>query len=588
MRKLYLYYLLYMATSTILIILLLFINCEFDPYQQRVEPKDIEKIILEKLSRDKDLNRRELSTGFVKYIDPTSILTISNEYIFEVFTIRIKAEGGDISSIHLPNVYDKTSILWYSMEIKNENEEIIPLDNHINNCSINEYNNLYIHTNLSENYELYIKIKMRHTILSIDNNFLFQKIMIYIPPNYNGAICKYIIQADPNSIIVGWQNDNKFAQLNSSAYIYHDICPSSYYYDILRLTPYQVTWNIYNEITMSIIEIPSWAFISVQKSYFGGSNYNFTKNELLTSIKENDTLKIDTFYDLTLRNFQKKEGYFKLNLTFSSSPVFWNVTLNDFKNTSTNETISLAKEILENDLSTKPDYYKIGKWVYNNIKYNISYSGKTLSINKIIELKQGVCHHYTILYNSLLNSIGIETVYAAGYSVKNISKPTDGRHGWTVAKIDGKWIGLDATWGIFSGYLPLCHLFQDFESSFLPTYFNIGGKVDFNEKEEEVKFVEIVNFNCDLPYLNINRNCKLCKEIDNNYPYYDFNSGECVNKCTKVNYNSICYDNCQQIDNKNRYVKNENNECTKIDSKDSSIYTIKKSLLFLISLFLLF
>ena len=58
---------------------------------------------------------------------------------------------------------------------------------------------------------------------------------------------------------------------------------------------------------MSIIEIPSWAFISVQKSYFGGSNYNFSKNELLTSIKENDTLKIDTFYDLTLRNFQKKK-----------------------------------------------------------------------------------------------------------------------------------------------------------------------------------------------------------------------------------------------------------------------------------------
>ena len=77
----------------------------------------------------------------------------------------------------------------------------------------------------------------------------------------------------------------------------------------------------------------------------------------------------------------------------------------------------MAKDILQNDTSSKPDYYKIGKWVYQNIEYNKSYLGKDLSISEIIELKQGVCHHYSILYNSLLNSIGIETVYASGYSV---------------------------------------------------------------------------------------------------------------------------------------------------------------------------
>ena len=61
-------------------------------------------------------------------------------------------------------MYDNTSILWCNMEIKDENEEIIPLDIHVNNCSINDYNNIVIHTNLTENFELYVKIKMRHDV----------------------------------------------------------------------------------------------------------------------------------------------------------------------------------------------------------------------------------------------------------------------------------------------------------------------------------------------------------------------------------------------------------------------------------------
>ena len=153
-------------------------------------------------------------------------------------------------------------------------------------------------------------------------------------------------------------------------------------------------------------------------------------------------------------------------------------------------------------INLKPDYYKIGEWVNRNIKYNISYSGKDLSISDIIRIKQGVCQHYTLLYNSLLNSIGIEAVDSSGYSVTDLNNPTDGRHAWTIAKIDGKWIGLDATWGIFSGYLPLCHLFQNFELHYNPQCIEIFGKVDCKIKEE-VKFVEIVNFSCDMPYIDI-------------------------------------------------------------------------------------
>ena len=229
-----------MIYFTILAFLIVLLNCEFDPYRQKLDPKEFEKKILDKLSKYNDLNKRKLSYGIKKYINPTSILTFSNQYIFEEFSVSIKAQGGDLTNVKLINMYDNTTILWYNMEIKNENEEIVPLDLHANNCSINDYNDIIINTNLEKNFELNIKIKMRHDMNSETKNFLYQMIWIYIPPNFNNdTTCNYTFTSDSNSIIVGLQDD-KFEQLNSNTYFYYGNCPSKYIIDNLRLTPYKL------------------------------------------------------------------------------------------------------------------------------------------------------------------------------------------------------------------------------------------------------------------------------------------------------------------------------------------------------------
>ena len=92
-----------MTTFSIFIILLVLINCEFDPYRETLDPKVLEEKIRSRLSRDKSLNRRKLSEGVYEFIDVASTLTFSNEYIFETFSVRIKAQKGDIYSINLPN-----------------------------------------------------------------------------------------------------------------------------------------------------------------------------------------------------------------------------------------------------------------------------------------------------------------------------------------------------------------------------------------------------------------------------------------------------------------------------------------------------
>ena len=53
------------------------------------------------------------------------------------------------------------------------------------------------------------------------------------------------------------------------------------------------------------------------------------------------------------------------------------------------------------------DLVKIGKWVNKNIKYNITFSGKNnITATETYKLKQGVCHHFTKLFNALMYSLG--------------------------------------------------------------------------------------------------------------------------------------------------------------------------------------
>ena len=555
-----------MHILSVLALVFLTIDCQLDPYQYNVDLEEYNKIILKELEKDKsiNINRRKLS-NLVEYVNPISKLNIGSDSMIEEFSVKIIAKE-DVSYINYPISYKNTTIISYKLEVKDDKGDIIPLDTNVHNCTLNEYHNVIINTNLTDDYELSVWLKLMHDTDNINKeNFLYTLIYIYVPYMFEGTHCKYIFNVDSNSINIGIQS-NEFSRLNSSAFIYENDCPSSYVSDIIRTTPYQIIWNVDMEASMSIIEPPEMGYLFMPKNNYisGGTNFNFTKNEFSMSIVNvgDDFYNYDEYYLFWMKNFTENERYIKLNLTFSSSPVFWNVTIGDLENTSTAETISLAKTILLEDKSSKPSYYKIGKWIYKNIKYNISLSGQSLNISQIINLRQGVCHHLTLLYNALLNSIGIEAVYASGYSIKDLKNPTDGRHAWTVAKINGKWLGLDATWNIFNedGYLPQCHLFLDFGSSHSISTYSNGGEVNLVEKED-IKIVEIVNFECDKPYLNINRNCKLCKEIDDSLPYYDFNSGECVSKCTQITYNSICYDSCEQIGDGNIYVKNENNEC---------------------------
>ena len=254
-----------MHILSVLALVFLTIDCQLDPYQYNVDLEEYNKIILKELEKDKsiNINRRKLS-NLVEYVNPISKLNIGGDSMIEEFSVKIIAKE-DVSYINYPISYKNTTIISYKLEVKDDKGDIIPLDTNIHNCTLNEYHNVIINTNLKNNYELSVWLKLMHdTDNRNKDNFLYKMIYIYVPDMFQGTHCKYIFNVDSNSINIGIQS-NEFSRLNSSAFIYENDCPSSYVSDIIRTTPYQIIWNVDMEASMSIIEPPEMGYLFMPK-----------------------------------------------------------------------------------------------------------------------------------------------------------------------------------------------------------------------------------------------------------------------------------------------------------------------------------
>ncbi len=75
--------------------------------------------------------------------------------------------------------------------------------------------------------------------------------------------------------------------------------------------------------------------------------------------------------------------------------------------------------------------------------------------------RKGVCDHFTKLFNALMYSLGYQVLYAEGFANdQGTEYGIQNAHAWSIIKIEGKWFPFDSTWGIFSGKLPVTHVFK--------------------------------------------------------------------------------------------------------------------------------
>ena len=131
-----------------------------------------------------------------------------------------------------------------------------------------------------------------------------------------------------------------------------------------------------------------------------------------------------------------------------------------------------------------PDATKIGKWVNKNIKYDLSFTGKNdITAKETYKSRRGVCHHKTKLFNALMYSLGYQVLYILGYAIdKTKSFSINDSHAWSLIKIKGQWLPFDATYGIFSGKLPVTHVFKQIEDKIIESI-KCYDKVKFEQIE---------------------------------------------------------------------------------------------------------
>jgi hypothetical protein len=273
----------------------------------------------------------------------------------------------------------------------------------------------------------------------------------------------------PTDLDVYSLND-KFTQNNNIYTWSGNIEENEGFFDVFQMTKKKARWDLSTRVEITNDYEIKDATVTIPLNFVGGNNniadytvynnqINYVDGEKIIKNEKDNTIVVN------FKNLNSTKAFVEVKSLVENNynNFYW---LNDLDlntiltidNNYESELVTLAQKILQNNNSKLPFYAKIGKWVHENIKYDMNYFGKTMTSAEILRIKKGVCEHYSVLYQDLLRSLGIPAQVVTGISY-SYDKKTFENHAWVIVNHNGAWIPLDPTWGIFSGKLPISHIF---------------------------------------------------------------------------------------------------------------------------------
>ena len=247
-------------------------------------------------------------------------------------------------------------------------------------------------------------ISLRYVYITTNTDLFYksQYVTVGSKGEYYG-ICKVTFEAEGDSIILGTKNN--LLTFDGSKVDYSQDCPEEEFTDYIIITRYGAKWNSYiSQKAYSSSDYSGYAELTFPRMSLGGNNFILENNvdtPYVNYIDENIIKHNGTHYIVSY-NYPKK-GDLNTNMGIS----FINSIDNEFVfpmdesfilNTTTEITRAKAKEILESDTSNEPDYIKLRRWVTNNMKNSLSYSGVDMTVDEILSKLIGVCEYFTKLY----------------------------------------------------------------------------------------------------------------------------------------------------------------------------------------------
>ena len=361
-------------------------------------------------------------------------------------------------------------------------------------------------------------IEESHKINKQTQEILYKTESIKIPIFSNSKYCDYKYTIPNGYKFLGFQ-EGILSKESENVFIYKGECPKESKSDVIRFTPQQSEWKA--DVGYSLESLTGFGDsvkISFPRYYKGGKNINsFYKISWLDGeeLSEDNIIVNYTYFDVEILPSNNKKLGVELHTNFTNKlsnkfEIYFPEKYYQIDENNLDTDISKkAKEII-NDKTYypgKPDYYKLGKFVNNYMTYDLSYTGKEYTPKQIYENKRGVCEHYTKLYNEMLNSIGIKTLYITGWAFQkdetSANKDSIG-HAWTAALIDGNWMELDSTWGLFEG-IPSGHVLKSFFKD--ATYYRWPQNI--NPSKDEFSNIVLIS-----DYSNVNNPIKPVEDAE--------------------------------------------------------------------------
>ncbi|MDR2777194.1 MAG: transglutaminase-like domain-containing protein [Rickettsiales bacterium] len=344
-----------------------------------------------------------------------------------------------------------------------------------------------------------IILKFRY---QIDNDEIFdvpyiRRESVSIPAFAKGARASLEVQTLDNMNLYSL---NYLFHRNRNSFRWDGIVGEDGFRDVFSMTRNSSRWNVSTIIDIEDSDGIGNLVVKLPLDYVGGNNeivkYNVSSGQV-NRVDGDFIEKGDDNITVNFRNFASRKSFVRIAATIENDYSDFN-WVNNFKFAATTKIVDdyiAPLSSLVGGIDGKGDrrlatYIRIAKWVHENIVYDESYVGKKMTSLDILRVRRGVCEHYAILYQDLLRSINIPSKTIVGLSY-NFEKKKFENHAWVMVYHNNEWIPIDPTWGIYSGKLPISHIFMYNDIGNSVSYSRVGSLDSLRTKiRHQVEFIE--------------------------------------------------------------------------------------------------
>jgi transglutaminase/protease-like cytokinesis protein 3 len=318
---------------------------------------------------------------------------------------------------------------------------------------------------IKNNESIFIEYEAKNEYDKI-NKYIRQE-PFYIPEFATGAMAKVSLDFSENSELSSSQeliSSYKNLNIENKKIIFKGIVPNKGVKEIIRMTDSSKTWDV--SIKSKIILNNSEGELEITAPYLFRGGAQEVKKQTISANKvpkkhitnrDNDVLTFD-IKPLDKEIIVQNKAIITTGKKYA---VENNRQIEKFLEVSEGEKILLQpilqKIIVDPEFDFMPLHAKIVGYVNKTLKYDLSYFGKLLTVEQILQTKSGVCSEFATLFNALARVAKIPSSIVHGYAFGDYDKFES--HAWNMIFVDNKWIFVDPTWNLSSGAVSSSHIY---------------------------------------------------------------------------------------------------------------------------------